>query len=267
MPTRSRAPRRARRAGLAAALALLFGLAFGGGAAVASGPGDDPAAAESAAAPSGDAPPMLCEIAIRAAEQARRLPLHLMQAIAFVESGRMSDAHGRRIAWPWTVMAEGRGRYYDSKAEAIAAVRALQDRGVENIDVGCMQVNLYYHGRAFASLEEAFDPVHNVAYATAFLLDLRREANSWTKAIKRYHSRTPERQALYQARVQREWRALKHGRSGWPGALVALPAQSGGLAASADRADGAAVVWPPRSYHEQKRLENAMRARVLTAQP
>lgn len=263
MSTRSRARRRARRAGIAAVLALLFGLAFGARSSVAAGPGDDPAAA----APGGDAPPMLCEVAIRAAEEARRLPLHLMQAIAFVESGRMSAAHGRRIAWPWTVMAEGRGRYYDSKAEAIAAVRALQDRGVENIDVGCMQVNLYYHGRAFASLEEAFDPVHNVAYATAFLLALRREANSWTKAIKRYHSRTPERQALYQARVQREWRALKHGKSGWPGALVTAPAGWGDPVASADRAAGAGAVWPPRSYQEQKRLENAMRARVLTAQP
>ncbi len=35
-----------------------------------------------------------------------------------------------------------------------------------------MQVNLGYHPEAFASLEAAFDPRRNVAYATRFLLEL-----------------------------------------------------------------------------------------------
>ncbi|MDZ7712446.1 MAG: hypothetical protein U5L06_04740 [Rhodovibrio sp.] len=81
-------------------------------------------------------------------------------------------------------MAEGRGRYLPSKAAAIAEVRDLQARGVSNIDVGCMQVNLHWHGDAFESLEQAFDPAYNVAYAAAFLLDLagQRELLA-TKAI------------------------------------------------------------------------------------
>jgi len=151
----------------------------------------------------------LCTRSIDAAEQARQIPRFLLQAIAQVESGRWSAADGANLAWPWTVYAEGRGRYLGSKAEAIAEVEALIRRGVRNIDVGCMQVNLHYHGRAFSSLEEAFDPVHNVAYATSFLVDLRRTTRSWTNAVKSYHSRTRSLHIPYRRKVYQAWRALR----------------------------------------------------------
>jgi hypothetical protein len=162
-----------------------------------------PARAE--AAPDGD-PWAVCAAATDAAEAMRPdLPAHLLGALAKVESGRWHAASKARLAWPWTVMAEGRGRYLPSKAAAIAEVRALKARGVSNIDVGCMQVNLHWHGRAFESLEQAFDPAHNVAYAAAFLLDLRASENSWTKAIGVYHSRTPKFSGPYRSKVFRHW--------------------------------------------------------------
>ena len=74
----------------------------------------------------------------------------------------------RRVhPWPWTINAEGQGLFYDTKAQAVAAVRALQARGVRSIDVGCMQVNLMHHPDAFPTLEQAFDPQTNAAYAGA----------------------------------------------------------------------------------------------------
>src|SRR3546814_15246449 len=73
-------------------------------------------------------------------------------------------------------MAEGRGRFLPSKAAAIEEVRRLQARGIRNIDVGCLQVNLHYHPDAFASLETAFDPEANAAYAADFLVRLREAA-------------------------------------------------------------------------------------------
>jgi soluble lytic murein transglycosylase-like protein len=88
-------------------------------------------------------------------------------------------------------------------------VRRLKARGVTNIDVGCMQVNLRWHGHAFETLEQAFDPAYNVAYAAAFLLDLRASENSWTKAIGVYHSRTPKFSGPYRSKVFRHWRAEK----------------------------------------------------------
>ncbi len=163
------------------------------------------------AEPASDIEPWaVCAAATDAAEAMRPdLPAHLLGALAKVESGRWHAASKARLAWPWTVMAEGRGRYLPSKAAAIAEVRDLQARGVSNIDVGCMQVNLHWHGKAFESLEQAFDPAYNVAYAAAFLLDLRASENSWTKAIGVYHSRTPKFSGPYRSKVFRHWRAEK----------------------------------------------------------
>jgi hypothetical protein len=217
---------------------------------------------------SSDTPPLFCETAIKAAESARNMPLHLLQAIAFTESGYMSTAHGHRVAWPWTVMAEGKGRYYPTKAKAIAAVQALQARGIGNIDVGCMQINLHYHGDAFSTLDQAFDPVHNVAYATAFLLHLRGKANSWTKAIKQYHSRNRERQFAYRTKVNREWKALRHGRAPAPVTRVTqVEAPKDDTATATKPGSITGAQWPPRDYAAQIRLQNSMRARLLSAQP
>lgn len=130
------------------------------------------------------------------------MPPNLLSAISLVESGRWDKARGARVAWPWTVMAEGRGRYLPSKQEAIAEVRRLQAKGVRNIDVGCMQVNLHWHGENFDSLEQAFDPRANAAYAAEFLTNLHAETGNWDTAAAYYHSRTPERADYYSGKVR-----------------------------------------------------------------
>lgn len=150
-------------------------------------------------------PAQLCQGAIAAAERGARLPPKLLQAIAQVESGRRDPATGAVVPWPWTLNAEGEGHFYASKAEAIAAVQAFQARGVRSIDVGCMQVNLMYHPDAFASLDQAFDPRANAAYAARFLAQLRDQTGTWPKAAAAYHSQTPEIGADYGRRVMALW--------------------------------------------------------------
>ena len=108
--------------------------------------------------------------------------------------------------WPWTINAEGTGRFFESKAEAIAAVEALQARGVRSIDVGCMQVNLMHHPHAFASLDEAFDPQANAAYGARFLSALHHDLGAWPAATAAYHSQTEKLEPT------------TRGRSWWPGA-------------------------------------------------
>ncbi len=157
-----------------------------------------------------DSPWSLCREAIAAAEQAGELPPHLLAAIARTESGRWHRERSENLAWPWTVMAEGEGRFLPTKAAAIETVRDLQARGVRNIDVGCMQVNLHYHPQAFESLEAAFDPAVNVAYAAGFLTELRAEARSWTRAVGQYHSREAIRGNGYRAKVFKAWREERH---------------------------------------------------------
>jgi hypothetical protein len=146
-------------------------------------------------------PGLLCRAAIASAEQVQAIPTHLMAAIGRAESGRRDEATGATHPWPWTINAEGQGFYYNSKSEAIAAVRTMQARGVKSIDVGCMQVNLMHHPDAFPTLEQAFDPPVNTAYAARFLRLLFGKTGDWTKAVGLYHSATPELSAPYADKV------------------------------------------------------------------
>lgn len=159
------------------------------------------------------------------------LPDNLLTAISHVESGRYDSVREAKTAWPWTVMAEGRGRYFRTKAEAIADVRRLQARGIRNVDVGCMQINLFYHGDAFPDLETAFDPASNVAYAVKFLQDLKRETGAWTTAMTRYHSATPEYARRYKGKIEAELASL----GSEPPASVTASGQPGLPLAAAQR--------------------------------
>ena len=150
-------------------------------------------------------PGLLCRAAIAGAEQGQAIPAHLMAAIGRAESGRRDEATGAMHPWPWTINAEGQGFFFDTKAQAVAAVRAMQARGVKSIDVGCMQVNLLHHPDAFPTLEQAFDPAANAAYAARFLRQLFGQAGDWTKAVGLYHSATPELSEPYAKKVMALW--------------------------------------------------------------
>jgi hypothetical protein len=132
----------------------------------------------------------LCTRYLPRHERQYGIPEHLLAAIASTESGRFHRALGLNLPWPWTINVEGAGHFYETKEQAIEAVRSYQARGFASIDVGCMQVNLQHHPNAFASLEQAFDPAYNVAYAAHFLKENFEEEKSWRRATADYHSRT-----------------------------------------------------------------------------
>jgi len=142
-------------------------------------------------------------------ERSRGIPPHLLGAISLTESGRWNAEEGEKFAWPWTVTARGKGKFYRTKHEAIRAVEQLKAEGVSNIDVGCMQINLYYHAEAFSSLQEAFDPSSNVAYAAKFLTRLFDDNKSWVRATRFYHSGDLKRGSAYYDRVSTHWRELQ----------------------------------------------------------
>ncbi len=150
-----------------------------------------------------------CHREIRLVEAEFNIPIQLLEAVALTESSRMHPVKKQVVAWPWTVMAEGRGRYFDKKQDAINEVRMLQAKGVKNIDVGCMQINLHFHPNAFTSLEQAFDPFYNVRYAAKFLTELKKQHNTWSNAVGRYHSSTPEHFTRYRDKVMGTWRDIR----------------------------------------------------------
>jgi hypothetical protein len=146
-----------------------------------------------------------CSAAIATAELSGGIPAGLLAAIGHVESGRMDKASGAIRPWPWTINANGADRIFATKAEAVAGVTALRARGVASIDVGCMQVNLMHHPVAFATLEEAFDPLANALYAARFLNELFSGTGDWPAAAAAYHSQTPEIGAAYKEKVLAAW--------------------------------------------------------------
>jgi hypothetical protein len=147
-----------------------------------------------------------------------------------VESGRRDPISGVVAPWPWTINAEGQGSFYDTKAQAIAAVQALQARGVQSVDVGCMQVNLMHHPGAFANLDQAFDPSANTVYAARFLNELHGQTNDWMRAAGQYHSSTPALGATYQTAVAAAWTQERSLASTTAGPVTPMP---GGIGAAA----------------------------------
>ncbi len=149
----------------------------------------------------------MCRMAVNKAENDFTVKPGLLHTIASVESGRWNAARGERVAWPWTVHANGRGYYYKTKNEAVAAVKAMQAKGLRNIDVGCMQINLKYHGKAFSSVEEAFDPEKNAAYSARFLKKLYQRNKDWKKTAMQYHSKNLRKGINYKNRLEKHYAA------------------------------------------------------------
>lgn len=155
-------------------------------------------------------PSRVCDQAAARAERDWSVPVGVLAAVGAVESGRASVAHTGPVAWPWTINADGQGYFFASKAEAVRAVAALLARSARFVDVGCFQVDLAFHGSAFASLEDAFDPETNARVAARILVRGRLGEQDWSGAVARYHSATP---ALGMEYLQRVRAAFQQARS------------------------------------------------------
>lgn len=149
----------------------------------------------------------LCKLAANKAERRYRIPRQLLAAISIAESGRYSRQHQKTFPWPWTVRSGKFRRYLPNREKAIEVVKRLQAKGVKNIDIGCMQVNLAYHPKAFSNLRLAFNPTDNVDYAAKFLTRLHKKKRSWALAVGHYHSAKRTKRIPYWRRVVKLWNA------------------------------------------------------------
>lgn len=145
-------------------------------------------------------PSDLCRDAARDAARETGVPEAVLMAIALAESGR-PRASGLK-PWPWAMHHDGQGDWFDSEQETIAAAETALRSGATNIDLGCFQLNIRWHARAFASVEDMLSPTRNARYAAKFLAELYDETADWAAAAGAYHSRTPERAQTYRARFE-----------------------------------------------------------------
>lgn len=138
-----------------------------------------------------------CEIAITNAERQYNLPPYILHAIAVTESGR----NGR--PYPFAMNIQGRSHYANNANEMVDIINGYGPR--PSIDVGCVQVNLKYHGHRLGDWRRLIDPATNAQYAAFHLVELFREFGSWSAAVAAYHSRTQWRGVNYACLVSRNY--------------------------------------------------------------
>jgi hypothetical protein len=116
-----------------------------------------------------------------------------LYGIAVQESGmRWNDGTFR--PWPWTLyinvskngIKAGPKRYANKQAAEQALLKLIW-QGIRNVDVGIMQVNLYWHGDKVANDLALLDPRTNISVAARYLKDLNTK-NNISKTVGGYHS-------------------------------------------------------------------------------
>lgn len=202
-----------------------------------------PAAAEDMPAPppEGDANAALCERAILNAARRGGVPPEILYAIALTETGRKT---GDRVRpYPWAINREGKGHWFTTREEALAFAEDSLRQGRKSFDVGCVQINYRWHGQAFPSLNDMFDPEWTATYAAQFLRTLYEERGDWSAAAGAYHSLTPELANIYRARFDKIVAGLDPAMIGADDALLteAAPADRRSTRAARRQADRAAA--------------------------
>ena len=126
------------------------------------------------------------------------IPHKLLSSISLVESGIKKE--NSFISWPWTLNVDGKSKFFKNKSETLEFLNQNFDKK-ENIDVGCMQISLKYHGKKFKNFSEILDPSKNVEYAALFLKKLYKKHKRWNEAVGRYHSSNPQKKIRYIKKV------------------------------------------------------------------
>lgn len=144
--------------------------------------------------------PATCQNAARLAAHETGVPYDVLMAIALTETARGTGAQVH--AWPWTVNMEGAGSWFEDRDAALRYVYRHYKAGARSFDLGCFQVNFKWHGDAFASIEDMFEPRQNAIYAAQFLKTLYAESRDWDLAAGAYHSRTETYARTYRARFK-----------------------------------------------------------------
>lgn len=116
-----------------------------------------------------------------------------LYGIAVQESG-MRWRDGTFRPWPWTLnvnkgkngIKPGPRRYANKQAAEQALVKFIK-QGITNVDVGLMQVNLYWHGSKVSNQLSLLDPKTNISVAARYLKDLNKGSDV-RKTIADYHA-------------------------------------------------------------------------------
>lgn len=136
-----------------------------------------------------------CLAAISKYEQLYKIPRGLLKAVSKVESEYNPLA-----------LNDGLNSHnFKTKQEVIDRISYLVDIGKTNFDIGCMQINYYWHGKNFTSVNEMLDISWNVRYAASLIHGLYKEHGTWQAAVRHYHSYEPSIHKKYSKKIAYAW--------------------------------------------------------------
>lgn len=160
------------------------------------------------------------------------VPLGMLYSVGLTETGRRGSLQ------PYAMNVEGRAVFSASAAEAMQRFEEARRSGAKLIDLGCMQINHYFHSDKFPSLSSMLNPRDNVEYAARFLKELKGRHESWTMAVARYHAgpNNDPAQKRYVCRVIANMVATGFGQ--WTPAARSFCADAPGLATGQTASDG-----------------------------
>lgn len=191
-----------------------------------------------------------CPGLIARTEAQRNIPRGLLMAIAVTESALNGQPD------PYAMNIAGRAYHATGFQDMSNVISANWQRGVKSIDVGCMQVNLKYHGSKFAKLTDLLDPTTNVNYGASYLITLATEAGSWKDAVMSYHNKTnPTRRSWYGCKVWNNYLRITGGTAFIPcassptGSSTASVGSRAPIRLAAYNA-GAGPLTPPGRYQQ-----------------
>ncbi|WP_047146049.1 transglycosylase SLT domain-containing protein [Aquamicrobium sp. LC103] len=123
-----------------------------------------------------------CEPEILRAAEKYGIPVGILYAVGLTETGKKGSLQ------PNALNIEGRAVFARTPTEALLEFSKARASGVKLIDLGCMQINHHYHADKFANARQMLDPRSNVDYAARFLVQLKRQHQTWSMAVARYHA-------------------------------------------------------------------------------
>jgi soluble lytic murein transglycosylase-like protein len=124
----------------------------------------------------------VCEAEMIRASRENDVPLPVLYAVALTETAQRGELSA------YALNVHGRAVFNPTLSAAIDTFDSARRRGEKLIDIGCMQINYFYHGSKFADVRQMFEPAANVDYAARFLRELHRHEGRWTEAVARYHA-------------------------------------------------------------------------------
>lgn len=119
----------------------------------------------------------VCEAEMIRAARENDIPLPVLYAVALTETGQRGELNA------YAMNIHGRAVFNASLEMAMDTFEQARRQGEKLIDIGCMQINHYFHGRHFKDAREMFEPRRNVDYAARFLKELWRHEGRWTEAV------------------------------------------------------------------------------------